>query len=50
MDKRDGEKLRLRPDGKPFSLVISDVGDAVPAKISRHDEGVLAGGRHPHHR
>jgi len=33
MDKRDGEKFRLRPDGKPFSLIISDVNDAVPEKM-----------------
>ncbi|MEW6581045.1 MAG: ABC transporter substrate-binding protein [Chloroflexota bacterium] len=34
MDKRDGEGFRLRPDGKPFSLIISDVNDAIPEKMS----------------
>ncbi len=34
MDKKDGEGYRLRPDGKPFSLIISDVGDAIPPKMS----------------
>ncbi len=33
MDKRDGENFRLRKDGKPFSLIISDVKDAVPVKM-----------------
>lgn len=34
MDKRDGENFRLRPDGQPFSLIISDVNDAVPEKMA----------------
>ena len=34
MDARDNEGFRLRPDGQPFTLIISNVPDAVPAKIS----------------
>ncbi len=34
MDKRDNENFRLRSDGQPFTLTISNVPDAVPAKIS----------------
>lgn len=33
MDKRDSEGFRLRPDGEQFSLIISDVNDAVPEKM-----------------
>jgi peptide/nickel transport system substrate-binding protein len=34
MDQRDGEGFRLRPDGQPFSLIVSDVNDAVPEKMA----------------
>ena len=34
MDKRGAEGFRLRPDGKPFSLIVSDVNDAIPEKMS----------------
>ncbi len=34
MSKKDGEGYRLRPDGKPFTLIISNVADAVPAKMA----------------
>ncbi|MBI5668511.1 MAG: ABC transporter substrate-binding protein [Chloroflexi bacterium] len=34
MTERDGENFRLRPDGQPFSLIISDVNDAIPEKMS----------------
>ncbi len=33
MDKRDSDNFRLRADGKPFSLIVSDVKDAVPVKM-----------------
>lgn len=34
MNERDGDGYRLRPDGEPFTLVISNVPDAVPAKMA----------------
>jgi peptide/nickel transport system substrate-binding protein len=34
MDQRDNEGFRLRSDGRPFSLIISDVNDAIPEKMS----------------
>ncbi|BDP43707.1 peptide ABC transporter substrate-binding protein (plasmid) [Deinococcus aetherius] len=34
MQKRDADGYRLRPDGKPFTLIISNVPDAVPAKMA----------------
>ncbi len=34
MSERDGDGFRKRPDGQPFSLIISDVNDAVPEKMA----------------
>jgi len=34
MTERDGEGFRLRPDGQSFSLIISDVNDAVPQQMA----------------
>lgn len=34
MSELDGEGFRLRPDGQPFTLIISDVNDAVPERMA----------------
>jgi peptide/nickel transport system substrate-binding protein len=34
MSERDSEGYRLRPDGEQFTLIISNVPDAVPAKMA----------------
>lgn len=34
MSKRDADGYRTRPDGKTFTLIISNVPDAVPAKMA----------------
>lgn len=34
MTGRDSEGFRLRPDGQPFSLIVSDVNDAIPQTMS----------------
>jgi peptide/nickel transport system substrate-binding protein len=35
MADRDGEGFRLRPDGQSFSLIISNVADAVPQQMAQ---------------
>ncbi|WP_425145150.1 ABC transporter substrate-binding protein [Deinococcus sp.] len=34
LSKKDGDGYRTRPDGTPFTLIIANVPDAVPAKIA----------------